>query len=468
MVDNSNSAPAPEQALSATQPMFVLPRLSGSPTLKIVSIAGLFLIMLLPMAMVSSQIEERQQRQQGVLEEFRTSWGPSQVVDGPVLVIPYSIPSYSGSDQRTVMYLHIEPSALQLAAHLKPEVRRRGMFHAVVYASDVTAKGTFRIPREAVPTAAGADVRWADSFVVLRSSSWQGATNVAAFQWRDVKRPFGSPSDSSYQPCANLITARVPLDSSSVGDTEIPFEAAFEVRGTERFDFASESRNLDVTIDGPWETPSFGGARLPVRSDVFKDTGFAAEWRGGNELLGQPWSIHRDAGVCPALVPASGHQVGAELLEKVPTYRMVSRASKYGSLFLALSFVTYLLFEVVGRVRIHIVQYGLLGLSIALFALLLISLAEPLGFTAAYSISVLAIVAQTSAYTGSVTRSLRQSTIFGTMLTGLFGFLYVVLNQESYALLTGSIALFVILSILMFVTRRVDWTGRWGAPPAAS
>ena len=152
------------------------------------------------------------------------------------------------------------------------------------------------------------------------------------------------------------------------------------------------------------------------------------------------------------------------LQEAVPTYAMIDRAAKYGILFLALAYLTLFLFETLSRVRIHLVQYGMVGLSISLFALLLISIAEPLGFTVSYAISTFAVVAQASLYTLSVVGQRRLAGVFAAVLTALFAFLYVVLSLDAYALLAGTVALFVILSVVMRVTRRVNWA----ASPAAS
>lgn len=152
--------------------------------------------------------------------------------------------------------------------------------------------------------------------------------------------------------------------------------------------------------------------------------------------------------------------LGVDLLEPVPTYLMVDRAAKYGTLFLALSFLTYFIFEAVSRVRIHLAQYALLGLSVSLFALLLIALAEPLGFTIGYVISTIAVMAQASLYTLSVVGSARLAATFAGMLCLLFGFLYVVLSLETFSLLVGTFALFAALSVIMVVTRHLDWSGR--------
>lgn len=152
-----------------------------------------------------------------------------------------------------------------------------------------------------------------------------------------------------------------------------------------------------------------------------------------------------------------GPFVGVDLLEAVPTYRMIHRASKYGILFVVLSFTVYGLIELLSVARIHTIQYGLLGVSVTLFPLLLVSFAEPLGYGAGYWIGAAFVLTQASLYTAAVTRRMVPTAIFATVLGGLFGFLYVLLSLETYSLLVGSVALFLVLSAVMAVTQRVDW-----------
>ena len=354
-------------------------------------------------------------------------------------------------------YIHVSPDTLQASAALSPETRKRGLFHAVVYTADVALKGDFRIPANALPTDEAAKILWADSFLLLGATDWGGAKSLTATAGANGKLTFQGNFDGNSLSCKEfeLISAPLPLPLIPAFETAIPFEIHTDLRGTGSFGIVVLGRSLDATMKAPWPTPSFGGAMLPSSSDI-SDAGFEAQWRKTANVSNTPWQWSSQSANCVAT--ETNRQFSVDLLEAVPTYRMVDRASKYGVLFLALSFLTYFLFEMIGRVRIHIVQYALLGLSISLFALLLVSFSEPLGFAIGYAVSTLAVLAQASIYTASITRSARQAGIFALMLSGLFGFLYVVLSLESYALLTGSVALFAILSIIMAVTRHIDWS----------
>jgi inner membrane protein len=148
------------------------------------------------------------------------------------------------------------------------------------------------------------------------------------------------------------------------------------------------------------------------------------------------------------------------LIEATPTYRMINRVAKYGLLFVVLAFATYFFFEVLSRLRIHIVQYGLLGLSLSLFSLLLLSLAEPIGYTTGYLVAAGLVLTQSTLYTAAVARRFLPAFVFALILASLFGFIYVLLGLETYSLLIGALALFVVVSALMVLTQMVKWPGR--------
>jgi inner membrane protein len=158
--------------------------------------------------------------------------------------------------------------------------------------------------------------------------------------------------------------------------------------------------------------------------------------------------------------------VAVDLIEATPIYRMINRVAKYGLLFVALSFATYFFFEVLSRLQIHVVQYGLLGLSLSLFSLLLLSLAEPIGYIAGYLVSAGLVLVQSTLYTAAVARRLMPTLLFAGMLTSLFAFLYVLLGLETYSLLIGALALFAVVSALMVLTQMVRWPQRPMPDPA--
>jgi inner membrane protein len=434
------------------------------PATKIALIVAMVLLMLVPLYYVSNLIEERQGRQESVLSDFKRSWGPTQTVLGPILVVPYR-----SEAQEPRRYLHIAPNQLKVKALLAPEARSRGLFHAIVYSADVSFTGSFLVSGEALSSAAAANLAWDESFVILHASDLRGLKS-------DAKLSLGGET-LLWSDCAGLGDAICASGTVVVAPTKftgppplgvpIPFDSSVTLRGTQSFQVVPVGKDLDLSVASSWSTPSFGGISLPSRS-VVEPSGFEASWRtSGNIATGQLiWASTDLLGKWLSFAGVNGsrtwrvtdNQIKIELLEPVPTYRMVERSSKYGVLFLALSFLTYFLFEMISGVRIHLVQYGLLGLSISLFALLLISFSEPLGFTAGYIVSSLMVLLQASLYTATVTRRAHDAARFGGVWGALFGFLYVVLSLETYSLLAGSVALFAVLSVVMVVTRHIDWS----------
>ena len=417
-------------------------------------IGGLLLLLLVPHVMIEGVIEERQSYQESVTEGIARSWGPAQSVLGPVLVVPTRVPMQRTPNEvgplrwerRAVAVL---PARLGAEARLAPSRRRRGLFEAVIYEAEVGMTAELAVPEIAAEP--GTDLLWTEAFLVTGATDLRSATAGArlSVEGRDL-----AARDVPAAGCVGTELIRWDLGLTGPPEPGRTFavSAALSLRGTGRFGILPLARRTELRVAAPWPTPSFTGTGLPVQSDVTA-AGFDATWREGT---GQALVRHLGANWCGSL-PFAEQQVGVDLLEAVPTYRMVTRAAKYGVMFLALAFLAYVLFELVARVRIHIVQYGLLGLSIVLFPLLLLAFGEPLGFSVAYAISTAAVVAQASAYTAAVTRRARLTAIFAGLLAGLFGFLYVVLSLEAYALLAGAVALFAALSAVMAITRRVDW-----------
>ncbi|MBP0494248.1 cell envelope integrity protein CreD [Roseomonas indoligenes] len=423
---------------------------------KLALVGGLLLVLLLPHLMIEGVIEERESYQDQVREGIARSWGPAQSVLGPVLVVPTRAPAPRAVNETGPMRwdrgaVAVLPTRLGAEARLAPERRRRGLFEAVVYEAEVALTATIAVP--AITAEPETELLWREAFLVTGASDLRSAAAGARLSadGRDL-----SARDAPDANCfgAELVRWDLGLDGPPEPGRTLTLAGGLSMRGTGSFGLLPLARRAELSVAAPWPTPSFTGAGLPVRSDV-TETGFSANWQEGT---GQPLVRSLGSSWCQALT-ASGTSVGVDLLEAVPTYRMVTRASKYAAMFLALAFLTYVLFELVAGVRIHLVQYGLLGLSVVLFPLLLLAFGEPLGFAAAYAISTAAVVAQASAYTAAVTRRAALAGLFAGILGGLFGFLYVVLSLEAYALLAGTVALFAALSVVMAVTRRVDWAG---------
>jgi inner membrane protein len=421
---------------------------------KVVVIASLALATLIPTFFVAGLITERETRQGVVQSEFTRNWGPPQDLHSPTLVVPYVT-----AQDRPRDYLKITPDRLGVVANLVPQERRRGLFHATVYDAKIEMQGVFVIPSESrlkgfLPN--DARVLWRESFIAFATTSLTGLKGEDKIVIDGTETP--------WQPCleAGLLErdckgGPLVLASAAVASTagNVSFQLAISLRGTSAFNLLFSGKELDATLRSSWRTPSFGGNILPENTSVTPN-GFEAHWQTTG--FGSP-PISTSGGIVdPSMW--KGPAIGVELIEATPLYRTINRAAKYGLLFVVLSFAIYFFFEVLSRLQIHLVQYALLGLSLSLFSLLLLSLSEPIGYTAGYIVSAGLVLAQSSLYTAAVARRAVPTFVFAAMQAVLFGFIYVLLDLETYSLLVGALALFAVVSILMVLTQRVNWSAQ--------
>ena len=430
-------------------------RMNG-PSRKIFQISFLVVITLVGNWMIFGVIHEREIRQNEVRREFIESWGPEQFVDTPVLVIPYTVEDKETTHRR---YVKIAPLTLESTVRLAPEKRRRGLFSATVFGANVETRGAFAIPDAArLEELMGRNgtAHWAESFVMLATSDLSGMAPKDTFTWNgEALRWQNCREVNQGSQCGHpaILAARLPIGIPELAGKTVPFGATATLRGTSSYSQYFRAKEMDVTLAAPWPTPSFTGNRLPESHSISSE-GFSAHWQTAEYSVPQAWSSSQVFEISPK----ESAVAGVALLEATPIYRMIHRASKYDTLFVILAFTTYFLFELLSGIRIHMVQYGLLGASLTLFGLLLTSFAEPFGYTLGYLSSAGLVLAQASLYTAAIARRPLLAAIFAAVLAGLFGFLYVVLSLESYALLAGSVALFVTLSLVMVLTQRVDWS----------
>jgi inner membrane protein len=433
---------------------------------KIMLIGGLAIATILPNLFITSLVEERETRQDGVRQEFTRNWGPEQSLYSPTLVIPYQ------AGDRPRHYVKIAPARLDLAAVLNPQERKRGLFHATVYDAKVDMTGAFVVPAEArlrdFVTDKDGRFIWGEASVVFGA-----VANLTGLRPTDNIVIDGI--EQQWVPCleavrqeaacrgATFVLAPAPLSPAATGSTRMQFKSGVSLRGTGSFAVQFAGKELAAKFQSSWPSPSFGGNTLPLNSSIAPD-GFVANWE--TTEFGSPRITASAAIMDPAFW--KGATIAVELIEATPIYRMITRVAKYGLLFVVLSFATYFFFELLSRLKIHVVQYGLLGLSLSLFSLLLLSLAEPIGYTNGYLVSAGLVLIQSTLYTAAVARAFKPALLFAGMLASLFGFLYVLLGLETYSLLIGAIALFVVVSALMVLTQMVRWPGRPEAAEAGA
>lgn len=415
------------------------------------------LVLLIPLALLGTLVAERTTERDAAVQSVARGWGERQWVGGPLLAIPVTIDSDSSRRARTRDW-YVLPDRLDLTAELQVQDTRRhlGLYDVPVYIARIHARAQFDLQREiARLTRSGESVQvhLEQARIVIPIEDPRGLRDLAA----------ASPELPRFEPAADfpLPVLAAPLDLAAdpkVGTSALDF--SYQVAGTQSLEFLPLARTVRLQMHGNWPDPGFTDGFLPAERRI-DEHGFTANWQvlDLNRTYGDRW--FQDAVSAPTL-HASGF--GVELVQPVDIYQRCTRAVKYGGLFIALSFLTLFLVENLRRRPVHPLQYGLMGLALSVFYLLLLALAEHIGFLLAYALATAALCTLMGAYLAGALRSTRAGVASGGIFAATYALLYLLVTSESYALLAGSLALFALLATTMLLTRRIDWYAQVEAP----
>ena len=222
------------------------------------------------------------------------------------------------------------------------------------------------------------------------------------------------------------------------------------LKGSSSLHFLPVASYSSYTITSPWASPSFDGNTLPAERTV-ADSGFTAKWKFNAANLALTNVIKSDK------FNANDVAFGVSLVQPAGQYEQTMRSAKYAILIIGLTFVLFFVFELMQKNPVHPVQYALIGMALVIFYTLLLSVSELILFAYAYTIAAVATILLIALYAKAHFKNIRSPFIIGLLLTGLYGFIYVLISLEDTALLAGSIALFIVVAIVMYVTRKVNW-----------
>jgi inner membrane protein len=440
-------------------------------------LAGLIgLLLAIPLFSIYLLVYDRQSQSETARASIAEGWGRPQTIAGPLLAIPYldrATETVTEAGRQVTRSrdvwreLVLSPDIAEIDTALKPERRQRSIYEAVVYEAEVKGRARFTLPADLPRYGVTAD-RLALDRAELR------------FGLSDARGLFGAPPRVTVAGVALPLQPGkgptesggsgfyAPLDAARLTAGPLVAQFGYAMRGNGWLTLAPLAGDTRWTVRSAWPHPSFQGGFLPATRRV-DDSGFEATYRLGNLALGKSLVAVRDpvaAGAVEArprgvmTVPPGDYEARVTLVQPVDLYSQVNRAVKYGFLFIGFTFLTFLMFDVIGGVAVASVEYLLVGVGLVLFFVLLLALAEVIGFTAAYLVASAAIIGQIAAYSAAVLKSWRRAVWVGGLLTALYAVLYILLSLEAYSLLIGALLLFVALGAVMYVTRRVDWTGK--------
>lgn len=418
--------------------------------IKLATIFFLAIILLIPTAMIRSLVMERKSRQAEATSEIVSKWGNEQRIAGPILVVPYYTYDLDKDNTKTneqKQLAYFLPQNLTINGEMLPEVRYRGIFQVAVYSANVQLEGSFKSLTLDI-VGKHAEIDWRGAFLTIGISDLRGINDSISFSWngRQLECEPGVKIDNMIKSgiTVNHILENAPADKSFTFSTEI------SLKGSRRLSFVPVGKETLVSLKSSWNNPSFEGAFLPASRDV-SDNGFDAAWRvlELNRNYPQKWTNRN--------VDLDASAFGVSLLMAVDSYHITERSMKYAILFVSLTFMVFFFVEILRKLKLHPIHYILVGFGLVLFYLLLLSLSEHLGFGLAYILAGVGIIALITSYSQSILKNSKLTLMMAGFLVILYSLLYILLQMQDYALLLGSISLFIILALVMYLSRNVDW-----------
>ncbi|QCB45971.1 cell envelope integrity protein CreD [Hydrogenophaga sp. PAMC20947] len=459
---------------------------------KTLVIGFLMMLLTIPLMLVRDVIEERSANRRFAAAEVARASAGEQTVVGPVLMVPFieTFPvtvAVAGSKGQTRVEMRqsartavVFSDQLNLQSQLDTEVRWRGIFPVTVFNSVHQGKGrfTWEAPK---PERKDGQIKLGEPLVLMGVSDARGLLSAPQITLGELNLAFAQAPAGAQAPLP--LAATLPVSALQAG-AKLDFDLKLELAGTGRMGWVPLADENTVSLKSPWPHPSFAGSFLPRTREV-SDAGFSATWSVPAlssqaqaqflKGLGQSSSdtAHNDSGRSgygDAGGVSSGNnrygdleQFSVSLDDPVDVYRLTERATKYGMMFIVLTFAAFFVLEMVKRWRIHPMQYLMIGAALVLFFLLLLSLSEHLSFAAAYALASAGCITLLSHYLRHVLGSWRAGLGMSGMLVALYGVLYGILISEDNALMMGSLLLFGVLAAIMVATRKLDWYGVMGA-----
>ena len=427
--------------------------------------------LMIPMTMIMGLIGERQSAKRGVLSEIAQSSTGEQSITGPVLLVPYKrkvihtqivkdekgVEKEKKTEQILDETLAFLPESLEIDGDVSTFEKRRGIYIARLYSAPLKIKGRFIVPKGYYAQGSAGAFNFGGARMAIGIADPRGIKNSPELVLDDRKIAFVSGAH------APGMTAGMHAQLGALNDTQahsIDFAFDLSLQGMERLWFVPTGKSTQVSLKSNWPHPSFYGRYLPepkAQGAGNPAEGFAAQWRTSHfstNLATLYNDCVEDNAKCTAVAK---NGFGVSLIQPADIYQQLERSAKYGFLFIGLTLIAFFFYEVLKRLAIHPIQYGLVGIALAMFYLLLTALSEHIAFDLAYVIASAACIGLLAFYVSFVLKSALRGMGFGTLLGALYGALYVLLRSEDHSLVLGSALLFGLLTAVMAGTRKVDW-----------
>lgn len=432
----------------------IMQKLKNNIYFKIGTIVIITLLLLIPTAMIKDLILERESTQNEAIREVSSKWGEEQTISGPFISIPYyryvKEISKKDSTEKIVKfkeYLHILPSELNISGSIKPEKRYRGIYEIVVYNSNLQLTGAFNnfdfssvdIPQK--------DIQFHLAEFVVGINDLRGIEKQVKLDWNENEVSF-NPGVTSRDVVYNGINASIDIDPMDSANHN--FSLDLDLKGSQLLYFTPVGKVTDINLSSEWSNPSFNGAFLPDERNV-SEQGFDANWH----------VLHLNRNY-PQMWKGDHHSInessfGIDLILPVDNYQKSYRSIRYAVLFIGFTFLVFFFIEVLNKVSIHPIQYILVGIALIVFYALLLSLSEHLKYNLAFIVSAVSTLILIASYVRAILKSKKLAMLISGILTVLYGFIFAIIQVQDYALLIGSIGIFIVLILVMYFSRKIDF-----------
>ena len=421
---------------------------SNRVLIKAVITGFLILVMLIPTVFITNMVTEREHLQKQVVEEVSNKWSKAQTITGPYIIVPYN-ETFISKDKKVIVTrknIVLLPEELQVNGRLFPEERKRSIYTVLLYKSSLQANGNFAFK---VPTGLQIDdLVFNEAKLCMGVSDFKGIEEKVTVTYNGIAYDL-TPGLPTEEIDTTGLSTGIPLTASDF-NRKLPFKLNLKIKGSEQLSFVPLSGNSTFSLSSAWPNPSFDGATLPTERQVTK-AGFSAKWSFNKANL--PFNTF----LKDFKINKESYAFGVSMVQPADQYAKTMRSVKYAILFIGLTFSLFFIVELMQQKPVHPVQYVLVGLALVIFYTLLLSLSEFVLFDNAYLIAATATILLITLYAKGHFTSWKIAGLFALILGMLYGFIFVLIRLEDTALLVGSIGLFVVLAMVMYASRRVNW-----------
>ncbi len=458
MENQENQTPKSQQTSlvqSGTQPVNSPQKpkkLSENILIKGLLVTVLILAMLIPVPFILNVISEREEYQKNTVKEVGDKFGGNQTLYGPFLKIPYT----RNSDKvKKTYYSYVSPQEVKTQGDIDPVVKKRGIYNVILYHAKLNNEVEFT-SASFEQLDQDVEYNWNSAELLFSVSNLNGLDDDINFMINGISRPskigksinIGETklNEQNYsQEIKSVEEILVPVSIPENKNIKVSFPVS--LKGAGQLNFIPVSKKTEIKINTSIRNLKFDGSVLPNSSD-FSGKNRTVVWRFPTKISTQVWDD---------LSGLAGNKFGMEVMQSHDEYEKTNRVAKYAILFIGLTFITFFFIEIINKLKIHPIQYVLVGLALSIFYLLLLSISEYIGFNKSYIISALATILLICWFIKGIVKKTKIMGVVFAVLTLLYSYIFVIIQLDELALLAGSIGLFIILALLMYFSRKIEW-----------